>query len=213
MKIVSVILARGGSKGIPNKNIINIKGQPLISYTIEAAQGVFAIDEVWVSTDSDKISKVAIEYGANIIKRPINISGDKSQSEDALKHFTDTVEFDIMVFIQPTSPLLSSDDLASAINKLKQNKLDSIFSVCKEHWIPRWTSDNKPHEWNIKNRPMRQDKPELLVENGAFYITTRNAFETSGLRYSGTIGTYEMAMSRSFQIDTLDDLNLIKKLI
>jgi N-acylneuraminate cytidylyltransferase len=213
MKIVSVILARGGSKGIPNKNIIDINGKPLISYSIEAAQNVLSIDEVWVSTDSDKIAKIAIEYGANIIQRPIDISGDRSKSEDALTHFANIVKFDIMVFIQPTSPLLRSSDLELAIKKMNQKKLDSIFSVYREHWIPRWTLNNKPFEWDIANRPMRQDKSELFVENGAFYITTRNAFENSGLRYSGTIGTYEMSMERSFQIDTIEDVKLIKKLI
>ena len=211
-KVAAIILARGGSKGIPGKNIIEIKdGRPLLAYTIEAAQGAWNIGEVWVSTDSEKIAEVAVEYGANVLKHPQEISGDKSQSEEALKHFTKEVAFDTMVFIQPTSPLLLSDDLNEALSLMKD--YDSVFSVYREHWIPRWTTENKPYQWSIDNRPMRQDKPELFVENGAFYITTRKAFEASGLRYSGRIGTYEMPMERSFQIDTQEDLELIKKII
>lgn len=211
-RVVAIILARGGSKGIPGKNIIEIKeGRPLLAYTVEAARGAWDIDEVWVSTDSEQIAEVAVEYGASVLKRPQEISGDKSQSEEALKHFAEEVVFDTMVFIQPTSPLLLTDDLNEALGLMKD--YDSVFSVYREHWIPRWTTENKPYQWSIDNRPMRQDKPELFVENGAFYITTREAFKKSGLRYSGNIGTYEMPIERSFQIDTLDDLNLIKKII
>jgi N-acylneuraminate cytidylyltransferase len=90
---------------------------------------------------------------------------------------------------------------------------DSVFSAYKEHWIPRWSIDGKPHQWDMNNRPMRQDKEELFVENGAFYITTKERLLSSGLRYSGSIGIYEMPMERSFQIDTLEDLGLIKKLM
>ncbi len=96
---------------------------------------------------------------------------------------------------------------------MKKKKLDSIFSVYKEHWIPRWTVEEKPHNWDINNRPMRQDVPERYVENGAFYITTKKSLLKSKLRYSGNIGVYKMPMLRSFQIDTLEDLNLIEKLL
>ena len=90
---------------------------------------------------------------------------------------------------------------------------DSVFSAYREHWIPRWTTEHTPHCWDINNRPMRQDIPELFVENGAFYITTKESLLKSGLRYSGRIGIYEMPIKKSFQIDTLDDLELIKKLL
>ena len=95
----------------------------------------------------------------------------------------------------------------------KQKKYDSIFSAYKEHWLPRWTLQNKPHEWETDNRPMRQEKEELFVENGAFYITTYKSLIDSKLRYSGKKGFIEMPLSRSFQIDTHEDLELIKKLL
>ena len=120
-------------------------------------------------------------------------------------------DFDVVVFIQPTSPLIKSEDINKGLEMM--DKYDSVFSVTKEHWIPRWTMDVKPFEWEIDNRPMRQDKPETYIENGAFYITKRKNLLESKLRYSGKIGVVEMPLSRSFQIDTKEDLELIEKLI
>ena len=93
------------------------------------------------------------------------------------------------------------------------DEYDSVFSVTKEHWIPRWTEDVKPHEWEIDNRPMRQDKPELYIENGAFYITKRENLLKSKLRYSGKMGVVEIPLSRSFQVDDKDDLFLIETIL
>lgn len=210
MKILSVILARGGSKGIPSKNIVELNGKPLISYTIESSLQS-NVDETWVSTDSIGIASVSSTYGASVIDRPSEISTDTSQSEEALLHFARDSDFDIMVFIQPTSPLIKSEDINEGLDMM--DEYDSVFSVTKEHWIPRWTEDVKPYKWEIDNRPMRQDKPELYIENGAFYITKRKNLLQSKLRYSGKIGFFEMPLSRSFQIDTIDDLNLINTII
>ena len=210
MKILSVILARGGSKGIPSKNIVDLNGKPLISYTIEASLQS-NVDETWVSTDSSEIASVSSTYGANVIDRPSEISTDTSQSEEALLHFTDNHDFDIMVFIQPTSPLLKSIDINKGLELM--SRYDSILSVTREHWIPKWSMDMNPIDWEIDNRPMRQDKEETFLENGAFYITKRKNLLQSKLRYSGKIGFVEMPLSRSFQIDTLDDLNLINTII
>ena len=210
MKVVSVIPARGGSKGIPLKNIVELGGKPLISYTIESSKQS-NVDETWVSTDSSEIASVVSEYGVKVIERPEDISTDTSQSEEALLHAARDSEFDVLVFIQPTSPLIKSEDINKGLEMM--DKYDSVFSVTKEHWIPRWTMDVKPFEWEIDNRPMRQDKPETYIENGAFYITKRKNLLESKLRYSGKIGVVEMPLSRSFQIDTKEDLELIEKLI
>ncbi len=126
-------------------------------------------------------------------------------------HFANNVDFDILVFIQPTSPLLNEIDINKGIELMSYH--DSVFSVYKEHWVPRWSSDIQPIGWNINNRPMRQEKEELFVENGAFYITKKENLLNSALRYSGSIGVYEMPFSRSFQIDNIDDLNLVKEII
>lgn len=205
-----LILARGGSKGIPNKNIILVKNKPLISYTINSAKKS-KIDSVWVSTNCKNIADTAYSCGANVIQRPDAISGDKSKSEEALLHFANQVDFDILVFIQPTSPLILPDDINKGIETME--KYDSVFSAYKEHWLPRWNNDNKPDNWQTINRPMRQDMPEKWVENGAIYITTRKSLLESKCRYSGKIGILEMPISRSFQLDTYEDLELVQKLL
>ena len=210
MKIVSVIPARGGSKGIPLKNIVELGGKPLISYTIESSKQS-NVDETWVSTDSSEIASVVSEYGVKVIERPEDISTDTSQSEEALLHAARDSDFDVVVFIQPTSPLIKSEDINKGLEMM--DEYDSVFSVTKEHWIPRWTMDVKPHEWEINNRPMRQDKSETYIENGAFYITKRKNLLESKLRYSGKIGVVEIPLSRSFQVDTIEDLELMEKLI
>lgn len=210
MNIKTVILARGGSKGIPNKNIVGINGKPLLRYTIDAAKKSNAKD-VWVSTDCPRIMMVAIQNKANVLMRPSSISGDKCKSEEALLHFAKTIKFDTLVFIQPTSPLILPEDINKGLDMIKSGLYDSVFSAHKEHWIPRWTMEVKPDGWDVASRPMRQDREEKWIENGAVYITTRKQLEESKLRYGGNIGILEMPMHRSFQIDTMEDLELIKK--
>ena len=208
--IKTIILARGGSKAIPQKNIVSLNGKPLISYAIEAAKSSLAND-VWVSTNCDDIREVAIKYGAKVIYRPDEISGDSSKSDEALMHFAQNQDFDTLVFIQPTSPLIKADDINKGLELMAN--YDSVFSAYKEHWIPRWTLDGKPYNWDINSRPMRQDVSEKYVENGALYITTREQLLKSGLRYGDNIGVLEMPYRRSAQIDTYDDLNLISNIL
>lgn len=209
-KAVTVILARGGSKGIPGKNLIKLKGKPLLWYTINAS---FAskVSETWVSTDCLDIKKYSLSLGCNVIDRPKEIAGDHSKSEEALLHFAENVEFDILVFIQPTSPLLLGNDINLGVDKMKN--FDSIISVTEEHWLPRWKTNGTPMDWNPKNRPMRQDIEMNFVENGAFYITTRDKLFETKLRFGGNVGFVKLPLKRSFQVDTEDDLELISLLI
>jgi CMP-N,N'-diacetyllegionaminic acid synthase len=210
MKVVSLILARGGSKGIPRKNIIDINGNPLLYYTTNASLNS-EVCETWVSTDCEEIKNVALNLGCKVIDRPTQISGDNSKSDEALVHFAKNINFDILVFIQPTSPLLKPSDINNGLQKMK--KYDSVFSATREHWIPRWSGNIEPINWNINDRPMRQDLNETYIENGAFYITTKNQLLNSELRYGGNIGIVEMPLHRSFQIDTYDDVKLIEKIL
>lgn len=210
MKIVSVITARGGSKGIVNKNIIDVNGKPLLWYSINVSKNS-NVGETWVTTDSKEIGIIAKEYGANVISRPDYLAHDKSMSEASLLHFAENVNFDILVFIQPTSPLLESSFINKGLKMMSE--YDSVFSAYKEHWIPRWTLDREPVNWNPAHRPRRQDVEEVFVENGAFYITSRTNLLASKLRYSGKIGIVEMPMSKSYQVDTYDDLEIIKKFL
>ena len=210
MRTVSLLPARGGSKGIPNKNIAPLNGKPLIYYAIRASLNSES-QETWVSTDNDEIKRVSIECGARVIDRPAEISKDYSQSEEALLHFCSEVDFDTLVFIQPTSPLVESTHIDTGIQMM--NEYDSIFSVYKEHWVPRWTKEVNPDGWDVNNRPMRQQMDEKYVENGAFYITKKDNLLQSKLRYSGKIGVVEMPLYKSFQIDTEEDLALIGNML
>ena len=210
MKTVSVILARGGSKAIPNKNIVDVNGKPLLWYVANASMNS-VVDETWVSTNCPDIKRVALDIGCKVIDRPDEISQDHSKSDEALNHFAENTQFDIVVTIQPTSPLLEPYDINRGLGMM--DEYDSVFSACREHWTPRWTMDVEPHNWDINNRPMRQDVEELYIENGAFYITTRDRLSGSGLRYSGKIGVLEMPILRSYQIDTMEDLDLIRRIL
>tara|TARA_B100000287_G_scaffold366372_1_gene361615 strand:+ start:315 stop:965 length:651 start_codon:yes stop_codon:yes gene_type:complete len=212
MNIVSVILARGGSKGIPKKNIIDINGKPLIYYSIEASKKS-VVSKTFVSTDSDEIAKISIRHGASgRIERPKHLATDDSKSDDALLHFANIIDFDILVFIQPTSPMINHFYINEGIDMIINGGYDSVFTATKEHWIPKWNNNIEPVDWDIYNRPMRQDKENLYTENGMFYITKRKNLLESKLRYSGKIGIVEIPLKDSFQIDSMDDLELIKRL-
>ena len=208
MKIVSITLARGGSKGIPKKNMVLIDDKPLVFYAVNNS-----IDETWVSTDDEEIAKACKDFGANVIMRPEEISKDTSKCEAALLHFAENVEFDVLAFIQATSPLLEVEYLEIGLQMMREKRYDSVFSVQREHWIPRWSLELDPIDWIPSQRPRRQMKPETYLENGAFYLTTREQLLSSGVRYGGNMGVVEMPLAQSFQVDTEDDLELIRNLI
>lgn len=210
MKIAGVILARGGSKGIPNKNIIKINGKPLIQYSIDALIQSNC-GPIFVSTNDRQIANVSKSLGANIINRPDDLATDISTSESALLHAVNFIDADIIIFVQPTSPLIEAKYINEGLEKL--NKYDSVFSVFEDHWLPSWTEEITPIDWDINNRPRRQDKKTKLIENGAFYISKKKNILNSKLRYSGNMSVVKMPKSKSFQIDTNDDLKLVEKLL
>ena len=189
---------------------MKISGKPLINYSISASLKS-EVDETWVSTDDVQIKSIAQEAGSQVIDRPSELATDTSPSEESLIHFMKNVEFDLLVFLQPTSPLIEHIDINKAL--LMMDKYDSVFSAYKEHWLPRWNDNFEPIDWSPSNRPRRQDIQFRYVENGAFYITKKMNLIKSGLRYSGKIGIYEMPFSRSFQVDTKDDILIIESKI
>ena len=141
MKIVRLITARGGSKGIPRKNLTEIAGKPLISYAIEASIKS-TVDETWVSTEDEEISTVSKLYGARVMKRPANLSNDIIMPDAALCHFAEKINFDILVFIQPTSPLIKEYYIDEGLKEMKIGGYDSLLSVHKTHWLPKWINKN-----------------------------------------------------------------------
>lgn len=208
----AIILARGGSKRIPGKNLLHLKGQPLLSFVVAAAKACSHIQETWVSTNCPKIKEVAICLGCKVLDRPDSLSSDTSQSEEALLHFVENVDCDRVVFIQPTSPLLTAGDLDKGF-ALLQEGYGSAFSVRVDHWEPKWTSSTTPDGWDVSDRPRSQDVEVSYIENGAFYITSKDLLETTKSRYGGKRGMVEMPTYRSFQIDTEEDLVLMEKLL
>ena len=117
------------------------------------------------------------------------------------------------MFIQTTSPLVTSEDINKGIDLLQTGDYDSVFSVTEEHWVPKWTKDMTPINWDHFKRPRRQEMETTFIENGAFYITTKNFLLKHKNRYGGNIGYVEVPLSRSFQIDSLEELELIGKLL
>tara|TARA_B100000287_G_C20434276_1_gene702859 strand:+ start:204 stop:836 length:633 start_codon:yes stop_codon:yes gene_type:complete len=210
VKIVSLITARGGSKGIPNKNIIDINGKPLIQYSIQASLNS-KVDETWVSTDSIEIARVARKCGARIIKRNPELANDTIMPDATLVDFANKQDFDMMVFIQPTSPLIKKKYINTGIDLM--DKYDSVFTVTEEHWLPRWNTKGKPINWDINNRPRRQDMDSTYVENGMMYISTKKDLLKYKLRYSGKVGYVKIPLCDSFQLDSYEDLYLLRRLL
>jgi N-acylneuraminate cytidylyltransferase len=212
-----ILLARGGSKGIPKKNIIDFIGEPLISYSIKQALNSKHITDVYVSSDCDKILKVSESYGAKKIKRPNEISGDTASSEDALKHALSVIGsddlFEVVVFMQVTSPLRTSKDIDNAIETLLNNDLDSVFSACKLEDFLIW--ENKQGIFNslnydYKKRVRRQDSSPQFVENGSIYVFRKNILFNNNNRLGGKIGISLMDNWKMFEIDSYEDLELCK---
>ena len=174
--VVALIPARGGSKGIPNKNLIDVCGKPLIAWSIIQARCTAGIDAVFVSSDSSAILEVASHYGAQPIKRPIEISGDFATSESAIDHglkeIKESVEFIIM--LQPTSPLRKPNDLNCAIQQFRKEQLDSMFSGAILDDFLIWNKKSEgsyvSFNYDFLNRGRRQERTPQYVENGSFYI-------------------------------------------
>jgi N-acylneuraminate cytidylyltransferase len=214
-----ILLARGGSKGIPKKNIIDFNGQPLISYSILQALKSKYITNVYVSSDSDEILKVSESYGALSIKRPDSISDDTSSSEDALKHALGVVGsddlFETVIFMQVTSPLRTTQDIDNAIETLLTNDYDSVFSACKLEDFLIWENKNgilNSVNYDYKKRVRRQDSNPQFVENGSIYVFRKNILINNNNRLGGRIGISLMESWKMFEIDSYEDLELCKLL-
>lgn len=210
-KIIALILCRGNSKGIKNKNLIKFSGKPLLYWTIKSLKSSKLIREIYVSSDSKKILNFAMQQKVKTILRPKIISGDKSKSEEALLHSIKQLNLlsGIIIFPQVTSPLRPKNIFDKAINQFKKKNLDSLFSSTLVH---NFTWEKKkdifiPH-YNFKNRPMRQEFNNLYQENGSFYIFKTKGFLKEKNRLFGKIGTYLLDKKYSFQIDDRIDLKI-----
>jgi CMP-N,N'-diacetyllegionaminic acid synthase len=211
MKIVCIIPARGGSKGIPKKNIINFANKSLIGHSIKQALESKLIDEVYVSSDCDEILQISKNYGSKIIKRPEQLSTDTSSSESALLHAIENIDCDYVVFLQATSPIRTTQDIDKCIMTLIKGGLDSVFSASILEDMLIWKTNGENLEsvnYDYKNRKRRQDSEKQFVENGSIYVFKKEGFITHKNRLFGKIGLSLMESWKMFEIDSMEDLEL-----
>lgn len=213
-QIISLIPLRGGSKSIPKKNIKSLGGKPLSAWTLEAAAGCSAINSVYVSTDSDEIADVVqgLGLGIHVVKRPAEYATDQASTEEVMLHFMCKVDFDVLVTIQATSPLLTAHDLDRALVQFHDKQLDSMLSAVRTKRF-FWHDDATPVNYNPLHRPRRQDFRGTLMENGAFYITKHDILRHHQCRLGGKIGIYEMDESTAVEIDEPEDWERVERLL
>lgn len=219
-RILAVIPARGGSKGIPGKNIIDLNGKPLIQYSIDAALESKYIDNTIVSTDSVEIADVAVKCGASVpFLRPAEFATDKAKTIDVLIHVVAELEkkgqkYDYLVLLQPTQPLRLSKHIDEAIEKLISSNKDSLVGVTPVQDHPILVrSINEENELvpllEISSTVRRQDFPDYFKVNGAIYINSlKNLTKETSL--NDNILPYEMENQYSVDIDEMIDLEIAK---
>ncbi len=220
MNIIALIPARGGSKGIPKKNIKLFNGEPLVNHSIKYAKNCNLIDKIYVSTDDEEISLISSKAGASVIKRPINISGDNATTESAIKHTLKSLSKkpDIIVLLQPTSPYRPKGSLQEALDKFIDNDYDSLLSISPTHRFI-WSIDKKNNlkaSYDFLKRPRRQDlkTSEInFIENGSLYIFKYESFLLSENRLGGKIGYVEFDEEFSHEIDTYYDFKFLEGLV
>jgi CMP-N-acetylneuraminic acid synthetase len=174
MKTIAIIPARGGSKRLPNKNILSLGGIPLIAHSILYAQENKAIiDAIYVTTDDETIKEIALQYGAKVIDRPKNLSGDLEPTVSALKHVLESIDEDVenIILLQATNPLRPQNLLKEAFQIYINGNYDSLFTVSRNHQKLGKISENKFIPFNYTIGQRSQDLEPLFYENGLLYIT------------------------------------------
>jgi YrbI family 3-deoxy-D-manno-octulosonate 8-phosphate phosphatase len=219
MKIICVIPARGGSKGIPNKNLQLVGGLPLIARSVLASVACKAIVKTYVSSDSDRILKIGEQYGASTIKRDINISGDENSTEDVLLHCLEFLkkegtEPEILVYLQCTSPFTTAKDIDKVIKSLLDNNdVDCVFSAMKDHSFLWKISDQGfakgVNHTGYEQRLRRQDLQTFTYrENGAVYAIRVPALLKSKNRFGYKALPVVAAEVLPFEIDKVNELHM-----
>lgn len=220
-KRVAFIPVRGGSKSIPKKNIKKIAGRPLVYWVIDAALESEVFDGIYISTDDDGIKDVIHQHpfadNLAVVSRSDETATDSASTESAMIEFAKGNEFEEIVLIQATSPLLEGIHLRQAVDEFTKNKkADSLLSVCRqERFIWKQTKEGfaNPINYDPQKRPRRQEFDGFLVENGAFYITGRESLLETGSRLSGNILCYEMPAETYFELDEPSDWEILEKFL
>ncbi len=219
--VLAIIPARGGSKGVPNKNIIEVSGNPLISWTIDAAKKAKCITRLILSSDDSNIIKIASDFGCDTpFIRPNELARDNSSSTDVVLHALRQIpNFEYVMLLQPTSPLRTSQHIDEAFDLLLSSNADSCVSIAPLSKSINWMyyqNDNKkisPVVSVDQRETRRQDIQMPFVLNGAIYIMkTSNFIENKSFLTKNMVG-YEMSKENSLDIDSHEDLETFKRLI
>lgn len=224
MDVVALVTARGGSKGIPGKNLVPVAGKPLLTWTIEAALASRAVRRIVVSTDDEAIRQTALEAGAEVpFVRPAQYAQDHSSHLSVVLHaleFLETEEGrlpDYLLLLQPTSPLRLSSDIDAAIALAIQSSADSVVSVCETHHHPllvkRISEQGRLVDYLSVDRKVylrRQDLPSAYALNGAIYLTRPQVLRIEGTFLPDNTVPYVMPQERSLDLDTPWDLKIVR---
>ncbi len=221
MKVLAVIPARGGSKGVPRKNIRMLAGKPLIAWTIEAAMGSGVVDQLVVSTDDEEIGQIALAWGAEVPGlRPAALARDETGSMEVVLHVAKQIDvFDWLLLLQPTSPLRSADDIRGIMTFALERRAPSVVSVCESSSSPVWMYNLDAHARlssilpNGDHTYRRQELSPAYQLNGALYLMRREWLLTN-TRFVGddTLG-YSMPPERSADINTQLDWEWVEFLL
>ncbi len=222
MNYLAIIPARGGSKGLPGKNIRPLAGKPLIAWSIEQSLACPAIGATVVSTDDEAIAAVARQHGAEVpFMRPAELALDSSPTEPVMLHALDWYtgqgrQFDAVILLQPTSPLRFPGSLQASIKAFEQSGGQSLLGVCENHHF-FWRNPVQPEAlYDFKRRPRRQDiRPEdrWYRENGSIYITRVDAFRTHQNRLCDPVAMHVMREEEGWEIDSLADFAVAEALV
>jgi N-acylneuraminate cytidylyltransferase len=202
---VAIVPARGGSRRIPGKNLVEVAGRPLLVHTLEQALAAQTIDEVLVSTDDPDIAAVSRAAGARVVGRPAELAGDRSTSEEAMLHALDTrgADPDVVVLLQATAPVRRPWDIDATVALVADGGADSAFSAVEAHV---WLWEESPaglrslsYDWRA--RPRSQDLPRRLLENGSIYVTRTELLRATGNRLGGRIAAHAMDADSAIDLD------------
>ena len=221
IKILSIIPARSGSKGIIEKNIIDLFGKPLLVGSIEASLKSQYVSKTVVSSDSKKILDIASRFKADTLLRPEELAKDTSSSEEVIKHtlqeLSNEIKFyDYLVLLQPTSPLRDSKDIDNAFEKLINSDATALISVFQEDnkILKAFKENDNGYLQGISNNKYpftpRQELPPVYMSNGAIYIIKITEFLKNDKLFTDKTVFYEMPKERSLDIDTIEDMEKIK---
>ena len=215
---LAVIPARGGSKRLPRKNVLDLAGKPLIAWTIEAAKNSKYIDKFIVSTDDQEIKTVSEQYGAEVLTRPGELATDTATSVDVVLHAINAQNksYDYVVLLQPTSPLRTAQHIDEAIELLFEKNAKAIISVCETDHSPLW-SNTLPEDGSMDNfireevkGKRSQDLPTYYRLNGAVYIADTQSVINEKSFYPENTYSYPMEKSLSIDVDDAFDFKLLE---